>query len=218
MNLKLIISLLAAVLVSSFFSACTRVESKKPEEVVFDSKSGGSSDEVFITNSDTKGPSQVLSTVQKRGAQLGKRVLSDSSEVETLIDGFGNKVETRFFKGHPRLRLLILRTSLKGVQEVTVYGNGGATKIVAGLGDRALTASGDEIANAAQLFATSSYGRAKNFMKKGKTEAQTPLQPLPSSSFQKPLQPVNQPVETVQPETNAGNENPAARQNNPEED
>ena len=90
--------------------------------------------------------------------------------------------------------------------------------MVNSLGDRALTASGDEIANAAQLYATRSFGSASNFMKKRKTETQSPLQPLPSSAFQKPLSPVNQPVETVQPQTNAGNETPVTQQNKPEED
>jgi hypothetical protein len=219
MKLKLVISLLAVVSVPTFFSSCTNVESKNSDEVVIDRSSTSSSDEVFITNSDVKSQKQLLSTMQKRGGQLEKRVLSDKSEIETLIDGFGNKVETRFFPGHPRLRLLVLRTSLKGQQEVTVYGNGGVTKIVNELADRALSASGDEIANAAQLTATASYGAARNFMKRNSTAAQQqPLQPLPSSAFQKPQTPVNQPVGTVQPETSASNEKPVTQQNNPEED
>jgi hypothetical protein len=218
MNFKLIITLLLVVSASTFFSACTSVESKSSEEVVIDRSSKGATEEVYITNSDTKGLSQPVTALPK-GAQLGKRILSDKSEIETMIDGFGNKMETRFFVGHPRIRLLIVRTNVKGVQEVTVYGNAGITKIVGGLGDRALTASGDEIANAAQLYATSSYGGAKNFMKRPKTETQQPpLQPLPSSAFQKPLQPVNQPAETVQPTTNASSETTTPQQNKPEED
>lgn len=218
MNSKLVISLLIAVSVPTVFSACSNVESKKPEEVVIDrSSSKGASDEVYITNADVKSENQPVSTL-KEGSRIGKRLLSDKSQIETIVDGFGNKVETRFFTGHPRLRLLIVRTSVKGVQKVTVYGNGGDTKNVAGLGDRALTASGDEIANAAQLYATSSYGAAKNFMKRQKTEAQKPLQPLPSSAFQQPLPPVNQPTETVQPETNRSSENPTTQQNTPEKD
>ena len=217
MNFKIIITLLLAVSVPTIFSACTNVESKS-EEVVIDSKSKASTEEVYITNSDIKGLSQPVSISQK-GGQLDKRLLSDKSEIETLVDGFGNRIETRYFQGHPRLRLVIVRTSVKGVQEVTVYGNAGATKIVNGLGDRALTASGDEIANSAQLYATASYGGAKNFMKRPKTETQQqPLQPLPSSAFQKPLQPVNQPAETVQPTTNASSETTTPQQNKPEED
>ena len=219
MKLKFVISLLVVVSVPTFFSACTNVESKNSDEVVIDSKSTSSSDEVFISNSDVKKQNLILSTIKKSGTQLEKRVLSDKSEIETLIDGLGNKVETRFFAGHPRIRMVIVRTSVKGAQEVTVYGNGGAAKIVDGLADRALTASGDEIANAAQLNATASYGAARNFMKKNSFAAQQqPLQPLPSSSFQKPQTTGYQPVETVQQETGASNEKPAAQQNNPEKD
>ena len=215
MNFKFIITLLLAVSVPTIFSACTNVESKS-EEVVIDSKSKASTEEVYITNSDIKGLSQPVSISQK-GGQLDKRLLSDKSEIETLVDGFGNRIETRYFQGHPRLRLVIVRTSVKGVQEVTVYGNAGATKIVNGLGDRALTASGDEIANSAQLYATASYGGAKNFMKRQKIETQ-PLQPLPSSAFQNPVQPVNQPAETVQPPTSDSSETPTTQPIKPEED
>jgi len=217
MNLKLVITLLVGVSASTFFSACTSVESRKPEEVVINSKSSDSSDEVFITNSDVKSVSQPVLTVQKNGTLLPKKTLADQSQVETVIDGFGNTVETRFFEGHPRLRMLIVRTSAKGNKEVTVFGNGGMTKIVTGLGDLALTASAEEIANAAQLTATPSFGRAKNFLK-NKNETQPPLQPLPSSSFQQPLPPVSQPAETVQPATNAVDEKPVAQQNEPEKD
>jgi hypothetical protein len=219
MKLKILISLLVVVSVPTFFSACTNVESKNSDEVVIDSKSTSSSDEVVITSSDVKKQNQILSTIKKSGAQLEKRVLSDKSEIETSIDGLGNKVETRFFQGNPRLRMVIVRTSVKGAREVTVYGNGGAAKIVDGLADRALSASAEEIANAAQLNATTSYGAAKNFMKKNSSAAQQqPLQPLPSSSFQKPQTPVYQPAETVQQQTGASSEKPSAQQNNPEED
>jgi hypothetical protein len=216
MKLKHIIALLFVVAAAVFISACTNVESKNSEEVVIDRKSTGAADEVFITNSDVKGQKDVAPvSTTREGTQLDKRRLPDKSQIETIIDGFGNKTETRYFEGHPRLRLVIVRTSPKGAQEVTVYGNG-ATKLVNSLGDRALTASGDEIANEAQLYATRSFGAAQNFMKKRKTETQT-LQPLPSSAFQKPVGPVNQTVEPARPETNMSNEKPATRQNNPEE-
>ncbi len=217
MNARIFSLLLLVLFVSIFLSGCTNAESKSSEEVVIDSSSNGSSNEVYITNADVKSENQQISTTQI-SAQNESTILSDNSKVETLVDGFGNRTQTRYFPGHPRLRLLILRTSAAGKQEVTVYGNAGDTKIVPDLGDKALTASGDEIANAAQLFATSSYGGAKNFMKRSKTESQTPLQPLPSSSFQKPTVQYNQPVETVQNESNNSRENTDVQQNNPDED
>jgi hypothetical protein len=201
MNFKIVIFLLFAVSIPTFLSACTSVNSKEAEEVVFDSKTGGSSNEIYITNADVKEQDQVTTSNLRKGGQLEKRLLSDASVIETLVDGFGNKVETRYFKGHPRVRMLILRTSVNGNQQVTVYGHSD-TKFVPELRDRALTASGDEIASVAQLYTTPSSSGAVNFMKKRKTQTTLqPLQPLPSSSFQKPVAPVVQQVEPVQQET-----------------
>ena len=215
MNFKIVIYLLLAVSVPTFLSACTSVKSQEAEEVVFDSKTGGSSNEIYITNADVKVQDQVTSTNLRKGGQLENRLLSDASLIETLVDGFGNKVETRYFKGHPRVQMLILRTSVNGNKEVTVYGHSD-TKFVPELRDRALTASGDEIASVAQLYTTPSSSGAVNFMKKRKT--QTTLQPLPSSTFQKPVVQYTQPVETVQPVTNGSSQTPAVQQNQSNQD
>ncbi|HVE59130.1 MAG TPA: hypothetical protein VNB22_20065 [Pyrinomonadaceae bacterium] len=196
MNFRLNIFLLLAVFSSALFSACTSVESKTSEEVVIDSSSSKpSSDEVVITDSDLKGKTDSQISTDQESKALAKRILPDNSEVETLIDGFGNKVETRYFPEHPRLRLIILRTSADGKQEATVYGYGTDTKIVEDLGDKAMTASGDEIANTAGLNTTRGYSNPPNFMKKGKADSS--LKPLPSSAFQKPVMPVNQPTEAT---------------------
>lgn len=216
MKLKSAISLLFIASLSTFFSACSSAESKDSNEVVIDKSSTRSSDEVYITNADIKRDSadRQVSTITLPGGSNTKSILADNSKVETLIDAFGNKTETRYFSGHPRLRMLILRTSVKGVKEVTVYGNGGDTKLVNSLADRAMSASGEEIANAAGLNATASYRPAKNYMKRSQSQSsQSPLQPLPSSSFQ---QPVSQPVQNVQPPATTNSETtPSA---NPEED
>ena len=194
MKLKSAISLLFIACLALFFSACTSAESKEQKEVVIDKSSTGSTktDEVYITNADVKKVSeeneQVSTTMS--GGSVNKNTLSDSSQVDTLTDAFGNKTQTRYFTGNPRIRMLVMRTSVKGVQEVTVYGNGGDTKLVNGLADRALSASGDEIADAAGLVAAPSSGAAKNYMKRQPTQSsqmqQQPLQPLPSSAFQQP--------------------------------
>jgi hypothetical protein len=70
------------------------------------------------------------------------------------------------------------------MQEVTVYSYGGDTKTFTDLGDKALTASGDELANTAEFYKTQYYSETPNFIKKRKSEPQPSLQPLPSSAFQ----------------------------------
>lgn len=212
MNFRLTIFLLLTAFSSMLFSGCTNVESKnsESEEIVIDSGSKPVNVEVVITDADLQEKDSQISTAQE-STQLAKRFLADKSEVETMIDGYGNKTETRYFREHLRLRCVILRTAVDGSQEVTVYGYGGDVKIFADLGDKALTASGDEIANTAELTATSANSDAPNFMKKRKNE--TPLKPLPSSAFQSSLPPINQPTET----TNNGSEN-SSTQPSPEED
>lgn len=209
MNLKLIKILLFAVCAAAF-SACSGVESKNAEEVVIESSSSDSGNEVIITHSDLRDESKQIPTTQET-TQPAKRILDDKSEVETLIDGFGNKTEIRYFSGHPRLRLIILRTSVDGKTEAAVYARGGETKVVAELNDKVLTASADEITRIAQLPAAPNYGKKMNYMKRGNKESS--LKPLPSSAFQNPAVQNNQPVETVQSEKNSNGENPAIQQN-----
>ena len=206
MKLKTAISLLFIASFSTFFLACSGAETKKQSEVVIDKSSTGSTstDEVVITNADVKKnsaqPEQVSSTMP--GGSAVNRTLGDNSQVDTITDAFGNKIETRYFPGHPRLRMLIVRTSVNGVQEVTVYGKGGDTKLVNGLADRAMTASAEEIANSADLTSTAGNGGARDFMKRQPSQLPETqkLQPLPSSAFQ---QPVSQPLQNSQPPTSS---------------
>jgi len=169
MNLKFFILILAFS--SVFFSSCSRTANQSSSEVVITNKSSSSSNEVTISNADFKKDNKPVST-QKESQELPKRTLADKSEVETLVDGFGNKTETRYFVGNSRLRMLIARTSPDGSTEVTVYGNGGDTRVVPGLGDIAMTATGDEIANAAKLTQTTPGAGERNFMKNRRSLAQ----------------------------------------------
>ena len=208
MNSKIFIFLLFAVSLAAISSACATVESSPQKEVVFEDKVKKSGKEILISDSDLKKEPTQIST-SKEAKQESKRMLADKSEVETLIDGFGNKTETRYFKDNPRLRFIILRTSFDGTKVVTVYGYGRDTQTFDDMGDKALTASGDEIANAANLTATRSYAITPNFMKKVKSE--TPkIEPLPSSTFPiKPPQPIEQPKTKVEIESSNNSEVPA---------
>ena len=222
MKLKSAILLLLTVFTTAFFSACTSVESKNSEEVVIEDKTNGSAEEVFITTADTTNENQPVSTTQA-ATKFDKRLLADRTEIVTAADAYGNKTETRYFPGNTRIRYVSLRTAADGTREVTVYAANGRAQIVPGMGDEALTLPGDQIANAAQISTTPSSPIVRNYMKRSNVQQQTPLQPLPSSSFQQPpTVQYTQPVETEQPQTNSTNENPASpqqqqQQSNPEE-
>lgn len=215
MKLKPAISLFLVVFTTAFFSACTSVESKNSEEVVIEDKTNGAREEIIITNADVTDENQQTSTVQAT-TQLPKRLLSDRTEIVTSLDGYGNKTETRYFPGNARIRYVSLRTSVDGTREVTVYAANGSAKIVTELGDDALTLPGDQIANTAQISTTPTSPVVRNYLKRGKGNSQTPLQPLPSSSFQRPpTVQYPQSVEPVQPQTDPNSENQVLQ--NPDE-
>ncbi len=198
-------------------SACTSVESNEQEEVFFDSGGKSLSKEVVISNSDFNKENLQVSSVQQSG-ELPKRTLADKSEVETLLDAFGNKVETRYFPNNPRIQSVMVRTAADGKVQVTVYGYGSDTRIVAELDGGVLTASADEISNAAKLTGSRAISSgSQNFMKNSKSQ-EAALQPLPSSSFQRPSSQINLPTETVQPETTNTSENPSTQSNEEDED
>ena len=83
------------------------------------------------------------------------RTLGDLSVVTTSYDGYGNKSETRVFKSHPRLRMVMVRTGSGGTQLVYVYGKNGGVKILRkASGSDVLSMTADQIANKAEFFET----------------------------------------------------------------
>jgi hypothetical protein len=174
-NLLASFALLAVV---SVFTACgDSSRSAATDEIKIDE--GFKGNELVITDSDFDNKSIQIEH-DGRTAIEPKRVLNDKSEVESMVDGFGNRTEKRTFMGHPRLRYVLVRTKIDGSRTVTVYGFGSDTTSLDEIGERALTASPDEIANAAKLYATRGFGSTPpDFMKKGKNS----LQPMPSSQF-----------------------------------
>lgn len=128
------------------FSGCTRVNSSELREVSFDDNNSKTSNEVVITDADIN-----------RGFLNGDKseqiqILADNSQVLTMFDGYGNKIEKRYFKGHGRLELVMIRTAIDGSKQIFVYGFG--TDIVTmpnDFAEKALNASADEIVETAKL-------------------------------------------------------------------
>jgi hypothetical protein len=183
MNSK-VIFLILAVVSASFLAGCSRTEAASGgEEVVFDEGYKTKNNEIIIDDS-AFGDKPVQITAESQKRDEGIRTLSDKSVIETLVDGFGNRTETRAFPGHVRLRMVIVRTSIDNKQTVTVYGYGSDTKNVDEIANIALTGSADEIADKAKLTVTRSFKNrtAETYMKRAAPENQQ-LQPLPSSQF-----------------------------------
>jgi hypothetical protein len=79
-------------------------------------------------------------------------VANDGSRINIMYDAVGNKTETRYFN-NSRLKYLVLRTTVNGQREIFVFGQNGQTKsLPENMLDEVLTASADEIANAAGIY------------------------------------------------------------------
>lgn len=207
MNLKFYIFIL---LVSFAFSACSssRAASENRIEVIFDDGYKTDGEVVFddrYLNTDNPQTSTTTESPQET-TEIG----DDNSEITTRYDSHGNKTETRYFGNHSRVSFVVIQTSADGQKQVYVYGYGKEVKTLQGdISDRALTAPGDEIANAAGLYQTRSEKEIKNFMKKSQ-----PLQALPSSDF-----PIQAPQNTTQPEAlqNTGSQTESSSSSESEE-
>lgn len=177
--MKLLVLLLAFVSVTAL-SGCSGSQAapQQPEEVVLDKDYNSKTGEIVIDDSAFNDKSVQVST-DSLSKDEGARTLTDKSRIETLVDGFGNKSETRYFPGHPRIKFVLVRTGIDKTRTVTVYGYGDARNVDE-LGNIALTASADELADKAKLYNTRGLKNSKpeNFMKREETP-----QPLPSSQF-----------------------------------
>ncbi len=82
------------------------------------------------------------------------KILDDNSKLNTMYDGSGNKTEARCFNNHPRLTCVVLTSAVNGQRQVLVYGqNGDIKELPEDMIDKVTTASGDEIANSAGVYA-----------------------------------------------------------------
>lgn len=126
-------------------------------------------------------------------SQESTRMLGDLSTVSTTMDGYGNRTETRVFKGDPRLRMVMVQTSVDGMKTAYVYAHLGGIKILTGKeAETALTLTADELAQTAEIYET----RLDKERQKPRIARQRSLQPMESSEIEmNPVQ-VNRGVET----------------------
>lgn len=147
--------LIVSVLSASLFAACTQADERfdRRENVFLDEgNSGSNSGEVAIDESSvTDAETQAL--IERNSFQESDKTASDGSKISTMYDGFGNKTERRFFHQHPLIEAMVLRTSTDGQKEVLLFGYNGEVKTVPqNMIDRAMTASADELAQAAGIL------------------------------------------------------------------
>jgi hypothetical protein len=200
--------LLLPIVLLTFFAACAKKEKATLDLRVDEKVIEVRQDEVRIEETDQNNFSS------QPASQTAPQKMSDNSEITVMYDGFGNKLEKRYFKGHPRLNSVLIRTAADGRREILVYGQNGERKSVEGdLVDRLMSAPADEIANTAKIYETRPVIRKQPTMTNQQTKPET--QALP------PVAPPEQPAEIQQTETTNGEQiqetpkNPDSTENPP---
>lgn len=206
MNFRLCLLMLVVLLGGS--AACARKEKAVMDLRVDEKVIEVRHDEVTIGETGKDNVSE------RQSSQLAPQKMSDKSEITVMFDGFGNKLEKRYFKGHPRLHSVLIRTAVDGRREILVYGQNGEKNSVDGeLGKRLLSASADEIANAAKIYESRPVIRNRAItVQNEQTKPQPPVStsaalPQPPEPTQPSETTVEEPIQET-PENKDSNENP----------
>ena len=106
-------------------------------------------------NAETSGaqeqeaPGRPALVTSQASSQDPAKMAADSSEINTMYDGFGNKTETRSFFAHSLIKLVMVRTASDGRKTAHVYGQNGQVKFLPeNLVENAMTEPVDQIAHA----------------------------------------------------------------------
>lgn len=125
-------------------------------------------------------------------SSAGSRTLGDLSVVTTTFDGYGNRTETRVFKGDQRLRMVMVKTGAGDSGVVYVYGKNGGVKVLRGYsGTEVMSMTADQLATKAEIFETA-LDKERQKPKLARRD-QDRLQPLDSSEIE-----INSPGPDVQ--------------------
>ena len=180
MNIKFYI--LIILLLTASCSSVKTETAQKPEVMIEDGYKTSENGDLLIEDKDIK-PVQEAIVTTKENSQQNNIVAYDGSKISVMLDGYGNKSETRYFDNHPRLQMILLRTAANGEKQVFVYGQNGEVKdLPPSMLDKALTLTADDLAKASgitesrkpQTISQTSFGISVQ----GATAS---LQPLPNN-------------------------------------
>lgn len=189
--------LFSLFLMLGFVSSCAdkSADSKRREVAINDNnyrtdKNGA----LLIDDRDLdRSPQQIATNFQNK--QEIPKTGGDSSQISTMIDGFGNKIEKRIFYNHPLLRQILLRTSSDGRKSVFVYGqNGDVNPLPDEMQEKAMIASAAELAGAAGILTGRDENDLPFFMQMHKQKSAETLLPDYQQQFSTPT--ISEPLQT----------------------
>lgn len=155
------------------------------KELVLNEGYSKTADGKVLINNDDMSDSQEIIALVVESSQGVVQMSGDSSQVSTMLDGYGNKTETREFLNHPLVHRLVIRTSVNGEKRVFVYGrNGDIKELPQRMFETVLTSPGKEIATSVGIF----EGRKvkEPILLTGSPNDYDVLTPLPSNQFLTP--------------------------------
>lgn len=178
---------LAVILCASLFAACSgKGESSGAGDVVVieDGYSAKTKDEIVIGDADFIAVSTSNAGEKISSSELTK-IASDSSRIDTMYDGYGNRTDTRCFNYHPRIKCVLVRSAAgrDGQKQIFVYARSGEVKKLSEeMSDKVLTLPANEIASAAGI--NQDYIEpAKPTVVRNLPSIENQLRPLPSYNF-----------------------------------
>ena len=176
--------------------------------------------EVFINDSSVSSDGKYSSKVIRENNE-STVTADDGSQINTTYDAFGNKTEIRKFFNNPRLTQVLLRTSVEGERQIYVYGqNGEVEPLPQNMLDRAMVASGDEIAAAAGITSVKQQRMTPAFteIKRLPTIEINPLQGQNPNEIPTNPQEENQTTDKSEETVTSADKNPASKQNSETKD
>lgn len=202
------------VLILAAFIMSVACGSTKEQEVVdFSGVKDPSDSQPGETRSNHFATSDPFGFNKTAAGQTGNVEGNDNSKIVLMTDRSGNKTEIRTFQNHQRLSSVVVQTDVNGFRIAYIYGQNGETVLAPeSILPRLLTASADEIANAANIYQTVTEGDFI-YTQKPRYETSLPLKPMPSSQF--PINPppapqtlTEEPVEEANQSANDAEQNP----------
>ena len=197
---------LAITLCLIFSASCSLLnagrESKtETAEVSFDDDYKTNKDGEIIIDDSVLNNKQISAENFGESKQEITKVLNDNSNLTTMYDGYGNKVETRYFAHHPNIDCLVITTFADGHQEIIVYGQNGEHKTLPKeMVAKALSASGNEIAQMSGIHNVEGDRQTFGTTIVQENNSQQTYAPIKMREFPEYTEPVTQ---EAQPETAA---------------
>lgn len=180
---RLLITIISIFIAASCSDGGKSGTANKKEIFIKDDYRTTKNGELLIDDRDFQHAQKPIAT-SRVGSQDTPKPIADNSQISTMIDGFGNKTETRIFVNHPLLQRIVVRTFAGGRKKVFVYGNNGDVNgLPTNIINKAMTASANELANSAGISNKRDSQNEPFFLTILQAKSEETLLPLPSYQF-----------------------------------